>query len=399
MSFKDLLQKYLTDELSDQEISDFFRLLQQPENQRFLDEEIGGVWREEGIISPSNELLTERALNQLRVALKREDSYASKTRPPVRRVHFLPRRLFRYAAAIFIAVGLGTVTYLWVINQDTPQTLANADKQLQTDIPPGGHRAILTLGDGSEIALDSAAIGTLARQKGVQVVKLANGQIAYDIRRLSGPEVMWNTMTTPKGGQYQVTLPDGTKVWLNAASSIKFPTAFVGKDRKVQINGEVYFEVAQDRQKPFLVDIYGESLIEVLGTSFSVNAYQNENVMRTTLIEGSVRVSKGQESRILEPGQQAVTSASRGEFKIEDVDIDRAIAWKNGFFNFEDLDTYAVVRQLERWYDINVRYEEPIHNVIFQGQIVRDTNLSDVIELLQKGGVRCRLEGKTMVVF
>ena len=218
-------------------------------------------------------------------------------------------------------------------------------------------------------------------------------------------------MTTPAGGQYQVTLPDGTKVWLNAASSITYPTAFVDKERPVKISGEVYFEVAKDKEKPFIVDVDGKSSVRVLGTSFNINSYGDESTIKTTLLEGSVKVMRtattavSTDSVILKPGQQAlvalpaVAASSDRQLKVtSDVNIEQTLAWKNGLFNFNGSDLHAVMRQLERWYGIKVEYEGSIPDTKFSGEIYRNVNLSDVLEALQRMGVKFRLHGKTLLV-
>ena len=324
--------------------------------------------------------------------------------PRVNKTLFVGRRWIRYAAAIIIIIGVGA--YLrTTFNKSTPQ-IVNIPGHTPVETSPGADRAILTLANGTEILLDSAANGQLAKQGNVQVKKLADGQIVYDIQSPSDKELMWNTMRTPNGGQYLVVLPDGTKARLNAASSITFPAAFNSQERKIKIDGEMYLEVTPDKQRPFLVDIHGQSLIQVLGTSFNVNAYRNEGMTRTTLIQGSVKISQGNESQILKPGQQAIGSytpqggpASGRQLTVINADIAQALAWKNGFFNFEDQDIYAVMRQLERWYDIQVRYEGPAKNIIFKGEIFRNTKLPDVVDLLRGLGVKCRLEEKTLVVY
>ncbi len=330
---------------------------------------------------------------------------------PAHRINFIKRTWFKYAAAILITLGAGA--YLWnATRNDKELATTNSNKGLQADVAPGGEKAVLKLADGTKIILDNAPNGNLAQQGNAQVVKLSNGQIVYNLQGKPG-QVMWNTMSTPAGGQYQVILPDGTKVWLNAASSITYPTVFVGNERSVKISGEVYFEVAKNKEKPFKVDVDGKSSVEVLGTIFNINSYADEKSIRTTLLEGSVKVEAGGtyvSSVILKPGQQAMiavgASSDRQPGKAakqaivvsSDVDMDQTLAWKNGIFNFNGADLFAVMRQLERWYDIKVRYEGSVSNVIFQGEMYRDANLSDVLEGLQKMGVKFILEGKTLVV-
>lgn len=348
---------------------------------------------------------------------------------PAHRIHFLKTAWFRYAAAILIVFG--SVAYLWINNRNDKDLAAATDnKRLSSDVGPGGEKAVLTLADGRKIILDSAANGNLAQQGNAQIVKLSNGQLTYNLKGSSSKEIMWNTMATPKGGQYQLTLPDDTKVWLNAASSITYPAVFVGNKREVKIAGEVYFEVAKNKQKPFVVDVDEKSLVEALGTSFNINSYTDEESIKTTLLEGSVRVLKTNTTAtatspglqpksseaddklkgavILKPGQQAtiavVASAdsqlenTAGISIVNNPDIEKTLAWKNGLFNFNGVDLYALMRQLERWYDIKVQYQGSVPNVIFKGEMYRNVNLSDVLAALQKMGVKFRMDGKTLIV-
>jgi transmembrane sensor len=260
-------------------------------------------------------------------------------------------------------------------------------------VAPGGNKAILTLGDGSTIALDSAANGSLAQQGNSAVVKLAGGQLAYRPTGAANDIVVMNTMSTPRGGQYQLTLPDGTKAWLNAASSITFPTAFVTAQRKIKIKGEVYLEVAQEAAKPFIVDIDGRSVVEVLGTSFNINSYADEAAIKTTLIEGNVRIKTNDRNILLKPGQQAVDMQL-----VNNADIAQVLAWKNGVFNFENLNFREVARQLERWYDIEVVYEGRVPDIQFKGDMNRGVSLTGVLRIFTAFGVHTRIEGRKLIV-
>ncbi|HEX6431930.1 MAG TPA: FecR domain-containing protein, partial [Niastella sp.] len=295
----------------------------------------------------------------------------------------------------------------------TPKTdLVTNDKKatLINDVAPGGNKAILTLGDNSTIVLDSAGNGQLAQQGSSVVSKTKEGELKYESGIPAGREqsaITYNTLSTPRGGQYQLVLPDGSKVWLNAASSVRFPTAFVGNERRVEIKGEAYFEVATIRlhsgqKMPFKVHFSSadkQGTVEVLGTHFNINAYDDEDEMRTTLLEGKVRTSmvNGQWS-ILEPGQQAVIHHS--QLTIHDnVDIESIMAWKNGLFHFENADIKAVMRQLSRWYDIEVEYKGALKNEPLFIEIPRNTNLSDVLKVIgSTAGVRLKFEGKKVTV-
>jgi len=410
--FSELIYKFIRGTLTEQENSALMQMLENGENDPDLDAIMLESFRQSGDEAFWNEQYRDMFTSRI---LKADGFSRSPVDiKPVRRVHFLRPGFLRYAVAIILVIGVAAVAL--VVSPDRKPGSAGTTAQLSTpksDISPGGNHAVLTLADGRAIVLDSVANGQLADQGEVKIVKLANGQIAYDLHGLSAKEVMWNTMTTPKGGQYQVTLPDGTKVWLNASSSITFPTAFTGAVRKVKVEGELYFEVADNKQKPFVVDVGSKSLIEVLGTSFNVNSYVDEGSIKTTLLEGSVKVNN---SVVLKPGQQAIQKDPAGmavsadkpnshetvgkqDIVVSEANLDQALAWKNGIFDFTGADLKTVMRQLERWYDIKVQYKGPMSNMTFGGRMYRNVHLSDVLEALQKMGVKTELDGKNLMVF
>ena len=278
----------------------------------------------------------------------------------------------------------------------TPPVVAESMKQrYKNEVPPGGNHATLTLADGSVISLDSAANGVLTQQGNVKIVKQSNGQLLYE--GAGNHEMMYNTMTTPRGGQYRLTLPDGTLVWLNAASSVTYPAAFTGRERSVSVTGEVYFEVAANENMPFRVKA-GDMNINVIGTRFNVNAYAEEPTVRTTLIEGAVSVSAGQASAVLKPGQQARVQGNHTLAVINNIDTEEIIAWKNGYFQFTDADMPAVMRQIEKWYDVKVTYEGAIPKRSFGGGIQRSLPLSQVLGILEANDVKFKIEGKNITV-
>lgn len=319
------------------------------------------------------------------------------------RIIFLRR--FWAAASVLLVLGLGA--YLWHQNSGRPQGLTSDEKHMAKDILPGREGAILTLADGRQVVLDSLGNGVIATQSGTQVV-LQNGQLAYDPRGSISGETAYNTMSTPKGRQFSLVLPDGTRVWLNAASSIRYPTTFVGTERKVEIMGEVYFEVARNPRMPFRVNVNNRAEVAVLGTRFNLNAYDDEATVSATLLEGSVKVAAfevepagrpvtlkpGQQAQIMQAGQKK----QPGIKVINDADIDKVMAWKNGAFNFNDVSLEDVMKQLERWYDIEVIYESTVPNVGLAGKMTRDVTLNDLLKNLGDMGVHCRLEGRTVIV-
>lgn len=319
--------------------------------------------------------------------------------PAAHRVHFLKTSWFRYAAAVVLIAGAATVWYE-VSRSGRHEEVAttNGNKHLQTDVPPGGDKAVLTLADGTKILLDNAQNGNLAQQGNTKVIKLDNGQLAYNAGKSFGKEILYNTISTPRGGQYQIVLPDGSKVWLNSQSSIKFPTTFSGAERNVDISGEVYMEIAQRSKQPFIVKANGME-VQVLGTSFNINAYSDESAIKTTLVEGSVKVLRGNSQAILTPGQQAQLTQQKLSV-VKDADIEKTIAWKNGFFNFNGAGVEEVMRQLARWYDIQVVYEKGIPDIEFVGKISRNVSLSGVLKGLEGAGVHFRIEGgKKLIIF
>jgi transmembrane sensor len=304
--------------------------------------------------------------------------------PSVHRVHFLKTTWFRHVAAILLLFGIGTYFYT---KQPAP---------IKNDISPGGNQAVLTLSDGSTILLDSATNGKIAVQAGSSILK-KDGQVVYDPRGQNTSTVIYNTMTTPKGGQYQLTLADGTKVWLNAASSITYPTAFAGNNREVKITGEAYFEVTKDSRRPFLVNINNASAIEVLGTHFNVSAYPDEISVKTTLVEGRVKVTSEKASLTLNPGQQSITTADHIDLE-EHADLESVLAWKNGLFHMQGISIPAIMRELSRWYDIDIVYTSSVSQTLITGEIPRNMKLSSVLRILEENDVHTKIEGRKLTV-
>ncbi len=310
------------------------------------------------------------------------------------------RPLFtRWLAAASVILVLITSIWFWSNNGKEKSLIAtNVNKKISNDIAPGGNKAVLTLANGSTIILDSAQNGTLSQQGNSKVIKLADGKLAYQKENSEETKIQNNTITTPRGGQYQLTLSDGSRVWLNAASSLRFPVTFSGEERRVELTGEGYFEVAHNKEKPFIV-LINKSEIEVLGTHFNINGYTDENNLKTTLLEGSVKVSKGAESVLIKPGQQAVVNNSSEAIVInQQVNLEEIMAWKNGLFNFNEADIRTVMNQLSRWYDVNIIYVGTIPKREFGGEMQRDLKLSQVLGLLEKNKVHFKIEGKNLVV-
>ncbi|MGN6421255.1 MAG: FecR family protein [Pseudobacter sp.] len=309
------------------------------------------------------------------------------------------RNWWKYAsaAAIFIAAGLGI--YRFVIS-NSAQTIAeqpSGSVLSSTEIQPGGNKAMLTLADGSVVALNDAQDGVLATQGGVNVVKLNNGELSYQADNKQANEVLFNTIATPRGGKYRLTLPDGSKVWLNAESSLRYPTAFTGKTRGVVLKGEAYFEVTSNAAQPFLVEVK-DLKVDVLGTRFNIMAYENETITATTLVDGAVRVSAASRQLLLKPGQQALQGEHGSMKMVNDADIQQALAWKNDYFQFNADRFDQLMRQIERWYDVSVKFEGAVPERKFGGKISRLSPLNDVLRILELSDVKFRVEGKTITV-
>jgi transmembrane sensor len=311
----------------------------------------------------------------------------------------------RIAAAASIALLFGGGIFYFTkselrVEQENIQVV-----EKPKEIAPGGNRGILTLSNGKQIVLsDISSKDIIAKEDQDEVtIKMdANGVITYVINPNADTSEedadSFNTLSTPTGGQYNIVLADGTKVFLNAVSSIKYPTQFNGDQRIVELEGEAYFEVAKNKSKPFLVKSANQT-IEVLGTHFNVHAYNNESVVKTTLLEGSVAVSSKNQKAILKPGQQANVSESSSKIAVKEVDTEAAIAWKNGRFKFDNADLKSVMKQLERWYGIKVEYRGDVSDVRFNGGTFRNKNLSEVLKVLELSNIKFKVEGKTIIVY
>lgn len=318
------------------------------------------------------------------------------------------------AAAFFFLMGMGIWFLMQEWNYKHRRETAGINIE-NKDITPGGNKAVLVLANGKRLVLDSLQNGIVTRQGNARIIKQSNGQLFYKTQPGSEREFspVLNTIYTPKGGVFRLVLPDGTKVWLNAASSIKFPTAFSGKYRRVQITGEVFFDVEKNASHPFIVEAkpaLDESdpvEIKVLGTQFNIMAYREEKGIKTTLLEGAVELYKGADKVKLLPGQQAlVKPESRIKTNempesiqvINNVNVSKTIAWKNGFFQFADDNIENVLRQIARWYNVEIEYKDKIPEGHITGKIPLQTNLSDVLKILKWSGVAFQIEGRKVVI-
>ncbi|SFG83380.1 FecR protein [Pedobacter insulae] len=318
-----------------------------------------------------------------------------------KRIPLLVKYKWLAAAAVFVLIG--SITLLLLNNQNpTDQIAIVKPKASKHNVEPGSNKAVLTLANGKQITLNDKANGVLTKQAGVVITKNKDGQLQYQITSEATAGI--NTISTPRGGQYQLILVDGTKVWLNAASAITFPTKFNGNERRVEIVGEAYFEVAKNVGQPFKVKSKNQ-VIEVLGTHFNVNTYDDEVADKTTLLEGSVKVSKvtnGEvlrgNSKVLKPGQQASVSADQSQISVEIADEDEAVAWKNGYFKFNKADIQTIMRQVSRWYNVDVEYKGEMNKDLFVGKINRSEHVEEVLNILQRSKINVAIKGRTIII-
>ena len=418
--FATLFRKYLDNRCSPDEVDQLMAFLKDDAYKQYADELIGLQTAAQIDDHRPVEMALRQRLELRLQAILEADVEAEAI--PVHQYHFLRRNRW-WAAAAAIILLLGTGAYIWLSRSPEKAVLVQVkpESHFKNDVIPGGNKAKLTLSDGSTIILDSAANGTLAQQGNARVVKLNGGQLIYTQEGKNGGKPLtidhspltWNTLATPRGGQYQLVLPDGSIVWLNAASSIRYPTAFTGNERIVDITGEAYFEVAKaldenGHKKTFAVNILpptgrggGGGRVEVLGTHFNINAYNDEDAIKTTLLEGSVKVSKDAVTAIIKPGEQASISHSSQKshnIPVQTVETEEVMAWKNGAFQFNGADIQTVMRQISRWYDVEVEYKGNI-SLHFAGTMSRNVNISQVLEMLEKaGGVKTSVAGKKITV-
>ena len=405
----DLIAKYLREELSSQEREELADWVAQSDHNRALFEKLtdeANLTAEfDRFIVPDKEEAWERIATETGYNTPKRHAY-------------IDNRLLRYAAAAVVAIVSGLLIYQFLY-QEQP---ANPVAQRPADIAPGRNKAILTLADASEIILDDAATGQIAKQANVVITKTSDGQLVYggDVSAAATeahiPHPIYNTITTPRGGKFRVTLPDGSKVWLNAASSLKYPTKFWGNTRTIELNGEAYFEIthaknARKEAMPFRV-LSRAQVVEVLGTHFNINSYTDEKSIKTTLLEGKVKVVKTYTTStdktkegpavalILKPGEQAqLDPGARSKLNlVPKVDVEEAVAWKNGQFQFKDTDLPTIMRQIARWYDVEVAFQGKVPDTKFRGKISRDVPLSQIFQILQLSGINFKIEGRKITV-
>lgn len=372
---KYLLERYAADASTPEETRELLEWIKDLKDDTQLKEKVKELWSERNLDEP----VPQTDWNTI---------YARIANVPV----IGRRRVWPRIWAAAVVVALLSVGSYFIFSKRTGQPVVVAEKQwIENELVPGADKAVLTLANGEQIVLDSAGNGALTQQGNIKVIKLNDGRLSYRSSKDKPAEVLYNTITTPRGGQYQVVLADGSKVWLNAASSLRFPVSFTGDKRMVTLSGEGYFEVVHNAAKPFTVLVNGVE-VHVLGTHFNINAYTDEGVVKTTLLEGSVKVSKGSADKMIRPGEQAAIENNDNmvnpPIHVLQVDVDAVTAWKNGRFVFKGDNIQAVMRQLARWYDAEISYGENVTSEEFVGVINRSRydNIVDILEMLGKTG-------------
>ncbi|SDE58371.1 FecR family protein [Mucilaginibacter pineti] len=369
----DLLQKYIAGSIDDLEKQELFDLYE-------------AITAQDAKYPDDQESARERIL----LRLNNEIQYKKRT------YRFI-KPIITAAAAAVIVVSAG----IYIVNRPTANpniaTLHPTSKQV---ILPGTNVATLTLGNGKQILLNGANKGTLAVQGNTVITKNAAGQISYKVTGASqtNEEIAYNTVTTPLGGQYRITLPDGSDVWLNAGSSLKYPSRFVGNERHVELHGEAYFEIFKNKNAPFTVAAENVN-IKVLGTHFNVMAYENEPAVNTTLLEGSVALSSKSAHAMLVPGQQAVADRTADNIILNKVNVEDAVAWKNGYFSFRKENIKTAMNKIARWYNVDVEYSGNVNNKVLGGTVSRAENINELLNYVELTGIaKFKIEGRRIKV-
>lgn len=398
--FQYLVQQYLNDKSTAEELAEFWEQVRQLKDETVFQAELEAHWQRSAAGNEAPAMGWEPVLQQV----------LTKAEPFLHEPAAVPmwhRPVFRWSAAAVVVLSLGVAAYFLSNNNKTTGTVEQVAITIVQDVPaPQNNRATITLANGQTVYLDSAGNGALASEGNVQVMKLADGQIAY---KGAASELVYNTLTNPKGSRViDMTLSDGSRIWLNAGSTITYPVSFAGDERKVEIKGEVYFEVAHNAAMPFIVS-HDNMKVKVLGTRFNINAYDDEPDVRVTLLEGSVRVASAIANRqsakdnefsaVLKPGEQAAITGAHSPLTIDhSPNLAQVMAWKNGLFSFTGADLATVMRQLSRWYDVQVKYEGQIPDRKFSGEITHDLTLSQLMNGLQSLGIKFRIDGRTMII-
>ena len=387
---KTLFEQYLNETLPPEDIWELKRAIHDDRFRVLFDELLKNAFKDSSFEETDDDA-KQAVLNILNLKISQQNEAELGKNKQRRLIPF--RWLAGAAALLFIALGAG-----WLfLHEDKKEGKQNTYSH---NIRPGGNRATLTLSNGKKLILTDALNGQLANESGVQVNKTKQGEIVYMItsRKNSAQQALpYNTLTTKRGEQFQVVLPDGSHVWLDAVSSLRYPVAFSGNERKVELTGQGYFEVTHNAAMPFIVKT-AKTEVQVLGTHFNVSAYDDASDDKTTLLEGSVKVKSSNSTALLKPGDQAV-SDNNGHLNIShDVDVEQETAWKNGLFIFKGAGIQEIMAKASRWYDIDVIYKGNIPKKRLNGRMSREVDISELLGILQFEGIKFRMEGKNLVI-
>ncbi len=377
-----LIKRYISNECSPGELRELFEFMSSNENETVLTNELQALWED---AQPEEHHSTKEW----------EHIYQKMVGGIPERQKIKPNNWIKYAIAATLALTLSIGFYFF---KGKPEIRTDQIATTVKELKPGTNTAVLTLGNGTKIVLDHVK-GNVAAQHGIQITKTANGRIVYKLQDpILASKQEFNTIETPRGGQYQILMSDGSTVWLNAHSSLKYPISFAAKERVVELRGEAYFEIAKNKKSPFKV-LAGKQVVEVLGTHFNINSYEDEPNVKTTLLEGSIRVSvtKTNQNKVLRPGQQALFGGNN--LLVNQVDAEEAVAWKNGYFNFSNTNLETIMRQVSRWYNVEVVYQDnKVKNQLFSGNVSRFENASQVLSVLELTGlVHFKIEGRRII--
>lgn len=375
-----LFDKYLSGSITDNELTEFWELVRSTEDAGDFPENVRAAW---DLLPPrdiTSGVDSDAILQQI---LKQH---------PGRQTLMvtIKRHWWKIAASLLMLLGIRLFTH----KTNAPQPVTALHNAPITQ----HYGAILTLSNGEQIPLDSQTNGTIARQGMMQVLKHPDGTLSYTGSKSNNPEEIYNSVSTPPGSQYHLILPDGTGVWLNAASAIRYPLTFSGGKRKVDISGEAFLDVAHNTGVPFEVNA-GDMQVQVLGTAFNIMAYKDEGCIKTTLVNGAVKVMKGGSSRQLQPGIQAILPAGENNFRLEKADMKEVLAWKEGEFRFYEAEIPSIMRQVARWYDVEIVYKGDIPRNKFYGVIPRQHSVSQLLEVLEMThNVHFSITGRKIIV-
>lgn len=391
-----LLQKHIAGTLTEAEKNELTEFISRRQNKEIITATLEELLSKE---QPLPEFEENRFMPLLAGILKAdaiEDKEEEADSTIGKRPVFSRKTIMLVLLAVIILGATGV--YFYYFNPFASKTIHYNNDSILNEVRPGGNIAVLTLSDGSTMVLDSADTGFVAQQGNAKIIKSANGELTYTVSGEPNSTSLFNTITTPHGGQYQVVLSDGSRVKLNSFSSITYPTTFVGKERRVTITGEAYFEIAKNVKRPFRVKAY-DMEVEVMSTEFNINAYTEEPAIKTTLMKGILKLTNNEMMLMLHASQQGQFD-KEGKFSVgKNIDTNEVIAWKNGYFQFNNTDVKTVMRQIGRWYNVDIVYEKGTHadQEVF-GEIRRNVNLSEIIKMLKKNSINCRLDGRSLIV-